>query len=94
MPVLVLFQWKGNPDELLAAYDRELQHPVAKQQRRRISHTCARADDGMVIAPRACVGNAREGPRVPRLMYPSRTCGPLSVLRDIQRPAALDHHSQ
>jgi hypothetical protein len=49
MPVLVLFQWKGDPDELLTAYDRELQHPVAKQQRRRISHTCARADDGMVI---------------------------------------------
>jgi hypothetical protein len=49
MSILVLFRWKGNPDELLAAYDRELQHPVAKQQRRRISHTCARADDGMVI---------------------------------------------
>jgi hypothetical protein len=45
----VLFRWKGDPDELLATYDKELQHPVAKRQRRRISHTCARADDGMVI---------------------------------------------
>lgn len=26
--VLVLFRWEGNPDELLAAYDRELEHPV------------------------------------------------------------------
>jgi hypothetical protein len=26
MSVLVLFRWEGNPDELLAAYDRELEH--------------------------------------------------------------------
>ena len=47
--VLVLFRWEGDPDELLAAYDRELEHPVARVQPRRISHVCARADDGMVI---------------------------------------------
>jgi hypothetical protein len=27
MSVLVLFRWDGYPDELLAAYDRELEHP-------------------------------------------------------------------
>jgi hypothetical protein len=49
MSVLVLFRWEGDPDELLAAYDREMEHPVARVQPRRISHTCAIADDGMVI---------------------------------------------
>ena len=49
MSVLVLFRWEGDPDELLAAYDRELEHPIAREQPRRISHTCARADDGMMI---------------------------------------------
>ena len=49
MSVLVLFRWEGDPDALLAAYDRELEHPVPREQPRRISHTCARADDGMVI---------------------------------------------
>jgi heme-degrading monooxygenase HmoA len=49
MSVLVLFRWEGDPDELVAAYDRELEHPVPREQPRRISHTCARADDGMVI---------------------------------------------
>jgi quinol monooxygenase YgiN len=47
--VLILFKWEGDPDELLAAYDRELAHPVPREQPRRISHTCARADDGIVI---------------------------------------------
>jgi heme-degrading monooxygenase HmoA len=47
--VLVLFRWEGDPDELLAAYDRELEHPIAREQPRRISHTCVRADDGVVI---------------------------------------------
>jgi len=28
MSVLVLFKWEGDPDELLAVYDRELEHPV------------------------------------------------------------------
>ena len=49
MSVLVLFKWEGDPDEHLAAYDRELAHPVPREQPRRISYTCARADDGIVI---------------------------------------------
>ena len=49
MPVLVLLRWEGDPDELLAAYDRELEHPVPREQPRRISHTCAPADDGVII---------------------------------------------
>ncbi len=49
MPVLVLFKWEGDPDELLAAYDRELAHPVPREQPRRISHTCARSEAGMVV---------------------------------------------
>jgi hypothetical protein len=49
MSVLVLFRWEGDPDELLAAYDRELEHPVSREQPRRISHTCAPAADGVII---------------------------------------------
>ena len=49
MPVLALFRYEGDPDELVAAYDRELAHPVPREQPQRISHTCARADHGMVI---------------------------------------------
>ena len=49
MTVLVLFKWEGNPDELLAAYDRELEHRLPREQPRRISHTCAQADGGLVI---------------------------------------------
>jgi hypothetical protein len=49
MPVLVLFQWKGDTEHLLATYDRELQHPVPREQPRRIAHTCVGTDDGMVI---------------------------------------------
>jgi hypothetical protein len=49
MSVLVLFRWEGDPDELLAAYDRELEHPVPREQPRRISHTSAPGDDGVVI---------------------------------------------
>ena len=49
VPVLVLFKWEGNPDKLLAAYDRELVHPVPRVQPRRVSHTCARADDGILV---------------------------------------------
>ena len=47
MAVLVLFKWEGDPDEHLAAYDRELRHPVPRDQPRRISYTCARGDDGI-----------------------------------------------
>ncbi len=49
MSILVLFKWEGDPDELLAAYDRELKHPVPSEQPRRVSHTCARADGGIVV---------------------------------------------
>ena len=49
MPVLALFRYEGDPDKLLAGYDRELAHPVPREQPRRISHTCGRADHGMVI---------------------------------------------
>ena len=49
MAVLILFKWEGDPDEHLAAYDRELAHPVPREQPRRISHTCARGEDGIVI---------------------------------------------
>ena len=49
MAVLVLFKWEGHPDEHLAAYDRELAHLVPRDQPRRISHACARGDDGIVI---------------------------------------------
>src|SRR5215204_4713006 len=49
MSVLVLFRWEGDPDELLAAYDREFENPIPREQPQRISHTCVRADDGVVI---------------------------------------------
>ena len=49
MAVLVLFKWEGDPDELLAAYDRELVYPLPREQPRRTSHTCARTNDGIVV---------------------------------------------
>ena len=49
MSVLVLLKWDGDPDDLLAAYDRELKHPVPREQPQRVSHTCARAQDGIVV---------------------------------------------
>ena len=49
MSVLVLFRWEGDPDEHLAAYDREFENPIPREQPQRISHTCAWADDGVVI---------------------------------------------
>jgi hypothetical protein len=49
MPVLMIFKWKGDPDALVKAYDDELEHAVAREQPRRLSHTCASAADGMVI---------------------------------------------
>jgi hypothetical protein len=48
MSVLVVFRWEGDPDELLAAYDREFEHPIPREQPQRICYTCARADDGVV----------------------------------------------
>jgi hypothetical protein len=47
--VLVFFKWEGDPDQHLAAHDREMMHSVPREQPRRISHTCARGDDGIVI---------------------------------------------
>jgi hypothetical protein len=49
MSILVLFKWEGDPDEHLGAYDREFENPIPREQPQRISHTCARADDGVVI---------------------------------------------
>ena len=49
MPVLAVFRWEGNPDALLAAYDRELQHSVPREQPRRVTHICARSDHEVVI---------------------------------------------
>ena len=49
MSVLAVFRWEGDPDALLAAYDRELQHPVPREQPRRVIHICARGDNEVVI---------------------------------------------
>ena len=49
MSVLAVFRWKGDPDALLAAYDRELQHAVPRQQPRRIAHICAQGENEVVI---------------------------------------------
>jgi hypothetical protein len=48
MSVLAVFRWKGDPDALLAAYDRELQHPVPREQPHRVTHICARGDNEVV----------------------------------------------
>jgi hypothetical protein len=49
MSVLAIFKWRGDAASLLAKYDQELEHPVAREQPRRGVHACARAGDGMVI---------------------------------------------
>jgi hypothetical protein len=49
MPVLAVFRWEGDPDALVAAYDRELQHSVPREQPRRLSHIFARGDNEVVI---------------------------------------------
>jgi hypothetical protein len=49
MPVLAVFRWEGDPDTLLAAYDRELQHSVPRNQPHRVTHICARGDNELVI---------------------------------------------
>jgi hypothetical protein len=49
MSVLAVFRWEGDPDALLAAYDRELQHAVPREQPRRVTHICARSDNEVVI---------------------------------------------
>jgi hypothetical protein len=50
MSVLAVFRWEGDPEALLAAYDRELQQSVpAREQPRRVIHICARGDNEVVI---------------------------------------------
>ena len=50
MSVLAVFRWEGDPDALLAAYDRELQHSVPwRGQPQRVTHICARGDNEVVI---------------------------------------------
>jgi hypothetical protein len=51
MAVLVIFRWQGDPDQLLAGYDREFRDPPpsAIEQPTRSLHACARTEDGMVI---------------------------------------------
>jgi hypothetical protein len=49
MSVLAIFRWRGDSESLLAAVDKELEHPVARDRRHRQAHVRARADDGMVI---------------------------------------------
>ena len=49
MSVLAVFRWDGDPDALIAAYDRELQHSVPREQPRRVTHICARGDNEVVI---------------------------------------------
>jgi hypothetical protein len=50
MSVLAVFRWNGDPAALLAAYDRELQHSVPREQPHRVTHICARGDNEVVIA--------------------------------------------
>ena len=50
MSVLAVFRWEGDPEALLAAYNRELQQSVpAREQPRRVIHICARGDNEVVI---------------------------------------------
>ena len=49
MSVLAIFRWRGDPDSLIAALDKELEHPVARNRPSRRLHARARADDGLVI---------------------------------------------
>ena len=49
MSVLAVFRWEGDPEVLLAAYDRELQHAGPREQPRRVTHICARGDNEVVI---------------------------------------------
>lgn len=40
---------EGDPDALLDAYDRELQHAVPRNQPPRVTHICARGGNEVVI---------------------------------------------
>jgi hypothetical protein len=51
MPILALFQWHGDPEALIAAYDRELEDApsVTLDQPSRTLHVFARGEDGAVV---------------------------------------------
>ena len=49
MSVLAIFRWRGDPESLIAALDKELEHPVALNRPRRQLHVRTRADDGLVL---------------------------------------------
>ena len=62
MSVLAVFRWQGDPEALLAAYDRELQQSVpAREQPRRVTHICARGDNEVVIVDLWDSEEARRG---------------------------------
>ena len=83
MPVLVLFRWNGDTEHLLAAYDRELQNRVPREQPRRIAHTCVGTDYGMVIVDvwesEEDVRAMRDDPEFQRNLRDSGTPDPDSV---------------
>jgi hypothetical protein len=54
MLVLAVFRWEGDPDALLAAYDREVQHAVPREQPHRVIHICARAAGALAAGRVAC----------------------------------------
>jgi hypothetical protein len=51
MPILALFRWQGNADELVAAYDREIEKApvVTLDQPHRTLHVFARGENGAVV---------------------------------------------
>jgi hypothetical protein len=49
MPVLAIFKAEGDPDDLLARYDRTLSAASAGSPVRPEVHVCARTDSGIVI---------------------------------------------
>jgi hypothetical protein len=51
MPILALFRWQADPDELIAAYDREMEDAprVTLDQPSRTLHVFARGEDGAVV---------------------------------------------
>ena len=52
MPILALFRWHGDPDDFIAAYDREMMDApaVTLDQPQRKLHVFAHAEKGVVIA--------------------------------------------
>jgi hypothetical protein len=52
MPMLALFRWQADPDELVAAYDREMKDApsVTLDQPSRTLHVFARGENGALVA--------------------------------------------